>query len=184
MPSVVIRPDREASCYVVWSTVTESPHAYGDWTQMSRLLQAGIRDNDPADVVDPLSVLERADRNGSSAMGRWRMGHWGHDPHGFIYKQAGWLARADLWQAAIWQCEGRRRDILDLLEPLEDTNAFRRHLDRRKRLARNDTPLRPGARIAEAELAEAGAAVAAIKRVIGSWNTVGKPAGPLAGGPS
>lgn len=169
MPSVVIKPDRDRDEYVVWSTVTESPHGYGSREQMARLLQSGIR-NDTDDVVDPTAALDRADRHGSSAMGGWTAGHWGHDRWGWIYQQVGWLARKDLWQAAVWQCEGRVRDILDLLEPLEDDDEMRQHLARRKKKTVNDVPLRPGARIAEAELAMAGAALDAFKREVESWN--------------
>ncbi len=169
MPSVVIKPARGRDEFVVWSTVTESPHGYGNRTQMAELLQAGIRDNDPGDVVDPLAALDRADRNGSSAMGGWTEGHWGRNEWGWIYKQVGWVQRKDLWQAAVWQCEGRVREILDLLDPLEDDDEHRRLLAKRKRKTRNGT-LTPGARIAEAEIAAAGAALGALKAVVESWN--------------
>lgn len=166
MPSVVIKPDRGRDEYVVWSTVTESPHAYGNRAEMLELLRNGIRGSDE-DRADPEGPVRRAHHFGSSAMGGWTVGHWEDDC--FIYRQAGILRRPDLHRAAVLQCEGRERDILDLLDPLEDDDDARRHLARLRDRARNG-PLTPAGRIAQAEVATARAALGAIKAEVESWN--------------
>ncbi len=127
MPSVVIKPARDRDEYVVWSTVTESPHGHGTRAQMLNLLRAGIRGNAEPDAD---TVLRRADHWGSSAMGGWTEGHWDDDE--FIFHQAGWLHRRDLWRvASMMDGDGcPERDVLDLLTPLEDDADERNHLVR------------------------------------------------------
>lgn len=160
VPSVVIKPVRGRDGYVVWSTVTESPHGYGDRKKMAGLLRSGIR----GETEDSHPVLARADRHGTSDF----TGYGGWDHAGFIYKQAGWLPRRHLWRAAVWQCEGRVREILDLLDPCDDEDGAG-HLVARKAATVNG-PLTPGVRIAEAEIALAGAAIGVIRRTVEGWN--------------
>ncbi len=161
MPSVVIKPARDRDEYVVWSTVTESPHGYGNRAQTMALLRSGIRGTDAA---DPDLVLRNADHWGSSARSPWEFGHW--DDTEVIYKQAGLLPRRRLYKAAVFQCAGRERTLLDLLTPLWDDDGVR-HLARAKRQTRNSL-VSTGNR-AEAEIAMAFGAVAAIKREVESW---------------
>jgi hypothetical protein len=114
----VIKPDRGRDEYVTWSTVTESPHGYGNRAEVVGLLRDGIRRHDAEDRANPEAAVDRADGWGSSAFPKWGFGHW--DDESFIYQQAGSLPRDCLWRAAVLQCEGRGRDILDLLDPFED----------------------------------------------------------------
>lgn len=132
MPSVVIKPDRDRDEYVVWSTITETPHAYGDRAEMRDMLLDGVRRNDEEDRRNPDAALDRADRWGSSAFPQWGYGHW--DDEGFIYQQAGWLHREDLAYAARLVCEERDREVLDLLDPFEDDEGGT-HLARCKAIA-------------------------------------------------
>ncbi len=168
MPSVVIKPDRDRDRYVVWSTVTESPHGYGTRDQVVELLRDGIR-RSSEDPADPYSPLDRADRNGSSAMGGWTEGHW--DDDFFIYMQAGVLRRKDLWTAAVWLCEGRDRDVLDLLEPLEDDGDGFSGTERLKEV-KACTVNQPGSGSpwAEDQIALAEAAVEAFRSEVEGWN--------------
>ncbi len=161
MPSVVIKPVRDRDEYVVWSTVTESPHGYGNRAQMVELLRAGIRGNDAA---DPEEVVRNATHWGSSARGGWTEGHW--DDRSFIYHQAGWLHGRDLFLAAqAMDGDGCREGlILDLLTPLEDDDEKRDHLARMKR--------EYGDRIVslESERRMAGLALAQIKETFRQMN--------------
>ncbi len=131
MPSVVIRPDAAVERYVVWSTVVEAPLAYGRRGEIIRWLR--IRDPQGTDSP-PDKRLDRADRLGSSAFPQWGFGHW--DDAEFIYQQAGWLRRRDLLKAARLLWFGKEWKVLDLLDPLEDDNEMRAHLERRRRKAR------------------------------------------------
>lgn len=164
MPSVVIKPCRDRDEYVVWSTVTESPHGYGDRTEMAELLRGGIRRNDEQDRRNPEPALARADRYGSSAHPEWGEGHWGDDC--WIYHQAGILRRSGLYRAAVLQCEGRERDILDLLEPFDDEDGPRILVHAKQETVNSGDE----ALVAESEIALADDALAAIKREVESWN--------------
>lgn len=115
MPSVVIKPEAGSDTYVVWSTITESPHAYGTRQQVCAYLR--LRPGWQADDL-PEDRVDRADRYGSSAYPRWGFGHWGDDT--FIYRQTGLLHRRDLCRAVDLAVAGRERDLLDLLEPFDD----------------------------------------------------------------
>ncbi len=163
MPSVVIKPTRDRDEYVVWSTVTESPHGYGNREQMVELLRAGIRSNDAA---DPEEVVRNATHWGSSARDDWTEGHW--DDEEFIYHQAGRLHRRDLFLAAqAMDGDGCREGrLLDLLTPLEDDDEDREHLAHLKR--------EYGDQIVslESERRMAGLALAQIKMTIEGWNNM------------
>ncbi len=135
MPSVVIKPDRVRDEYVIWSTVTESPHGYGSRAEVIELLRGGIRRNDAEDRANPEAAVARADVWGSSAFPEWGFGHW--DDESFIYQQSGSLPRDCLWRASVLQCEERERDILDLLDPFEDDEGGA-WLEERKRRAEVD----------------------------------------------
>ncbi len=128
---------------------------------MVELLRAGIRGAAEANAEE---VVRNATHWGSSAVGGWTKGHW--DDTEFIYHQAGWLHRRDLFLAAQTMAgdgcrEGR---ILDLLTPLEGDDEDREHLAHLKR--------EYGDQIVslESERRMAGLALAQIKREIESWN--------------
>ncbi len=161
MPSVVIKPDRDRDEYVIWSTVTESPHGFGDRAQTADLLRWGVRGEPEPDADE---VLRRVDANGSSAMGGYPEGLWGDD--GFIYHQAGWLARSDLFAVARMMAGDGCREwgILRLLTPLEDADEEREHLEYMKREYSD--------RIVslEGERKLAGLAMRHLKQTIEGWN--------------
>ena len=162
MPSVVIKPFRDRDEYVVWSTVTESPHGYGNRAEIVDLLRSGIRCND---VVDPEEVARNATHWGSSARGGWTEGHW--DDDGFIFKQIGWLPRAHLFEVArmmgaVGGC--LLRDVLAFVEPFEDDEEDREHYDRILSEHGDDVISLDG------ERKMAGLALGQIKREIESWN--------------
>lgn len=163
MPSVVIKPARDRDEYVVWSTVTESPHGYGTREQMVGLLRAGMRGSDE-DRSDPETPVRNATHWGSSADARWAKGHW--EDESFIYHQAGWLRRGDLFLAAqAMDGDGCREGLIfDLLTPLEDDEEDREHLAYLKR--------EYGDRVVslESERKMAGLAMSQIKATIESWN--------------
>ncbi len=159
MPSVVIKPDRDRDEYVVWSTVTESPHGFGSRAEVVELLRDGIRRSDE-DRRDPESPVARADKWGSSAMPAWGEGHWGDDV--FIYHQAGILRRHFLGRAARLLAAGRERDVLELLEPFEDEDGPERLAEAKRRAG--------GGVSMERERAVADLALGRLKSEVESWN--------------
>lgn len=165
MPSVVIKTSPDEDRYVVWSTVTESPHAYGSRAEMADLLRAGIRGGDPGDRRNPEPVLARVDEHGSSDFA----GCWGWDDDEFVYKRAGWLRRQDLWAAAQLQCDRRERDLLDLLQPLEDDEEDRARLAEVKaKVSNGDGPT--GLRYAKDEIGMTAAALSAVAGAVEGLN--------------
>lgn len=138
MPSVVIKPAPDLDQYVIWSTITDSPHAYGNRAEVVEMLRAGIRHGDRDDRSNPDAAIDRADEWGSSAYPLWGRGHWHDDT--YVYAQAGFLRRKDLWQAAGLEHAGRRREILDLLTPLDDDEGGRRLAEARTVAGTTGTP--------------------------------------------
>lgn len=163
MPSVVIKPARDRDEYVVWSTVTESPHGYGNREQMVELLRAGIRGSDE-DRCDPETPVRNAAHWGSSARGGWTEGHWEDDF--CIFKQIGMMPRANLFEAArrmgrpggclLWY-------VLELVEPFEDADG-REHYDQVLREYGEDVIS------LDDERRTAGLALGQLKRTIEGWN--------------
>lgn len=94
-------PDRDL--YVGWSNNVEAPT--GIWTR-AEALAYGF----------PPSRLDRADKNGSSAIG-YNDGHW--DDEGFIAEQRGWLRRDRLGDYAQAYAREDYDAAWDLLEPFE-----------------------------------------------------------------
>jgi hypothetical protein len=159
----VIKPARDRDEYVVWSTVTESPHGYGDRAQVVELLRAGIRGSDE-DRQDPETPVRNAHHWGSSARGGWTEGHW--DDDFFIFKQVGTLPRAHLFEAArrmarpggcqLWY-------VLELVEPFGDDDG-REHYAKVLREHRDDVVS------LDEERRVAGLALSQLIRTIEGWN--------------
>lgn len=119
MPSYLVKPERDVDFYVLWSTVTESPHAWGtaEWfrSEETELDGWGNRHR-------PLTRrLESADLNGTSALepkGENPFYGWADD--GFVYRQLGILPRANLPELCRRLDLEADPDVSDLLEPFED----------------------------------------------------------------
>lgn len=161
MPSVVIKPVRDRDEYVIWSTVTESPHAFGGFEKMTALLVGGIRGGG---FERSQPVLARADQYGTSDFAGW--GGWGTDA--FIYHQAGLLPRARMYEAACLMdgfmgggCQ--EVDVLNLLDPLWDDEGGVR-LEWRKRHS-GDVAVS-----LEGERRTAGLATEQIAATVRGWN--------------
>lgn len=102
-------PDKDV--YVGWSDIAEGPT--GVWSRETAL-EYGF----------PPSLLDRADNNGSSAAGGYRLGHW--DNAGFIAEQRGWLRRDRLGDYAVEYLNGDRQAAYGLLEPFEGESEVRK----------------------------------------------------------
>ncbi len=155
MPSVVIKPARDRDEYVVWSTVTESPHGFGDRAQAADLLRWGVR----GDPEEPEPVLARVDTVGTSDFTGW--GAW--DDDGFIFKQVGWLPRPRVFEAArrMGGKACRLRYVLELVDRFDDDDG---HYDEVVREYGED------AISLEGERKTAGLAFRQLKRTIEGWN--------------
>ena len=93
MPSFVVKVAPDVDQYVVWSTVTESPHAWGTRDEIAEYLtsEAGqqVHEYQPPPIEERFA---RADLNGTSAF----HGGYGWEDAGIIFEQRGWLPRARL----------------------------------------------------------------------------------------
>jgi len=108
---LIVKAAKEWDLYVGWSGVAEGPT--GAWTR-EEALAYGF----------PRSRLDRADVNGSSALGDYRPGLW--DDDGFIAEQRGWLRRDRLGDYAQRYLAGDQSAAFDLLEPFEGETEVRR----------------------------------------------------------
>ncbi len=124
MGNVVIKLDRDRDEYVLWSTETESPIAYGTRTEMLDHLGGDLQPGTCPTCQQyvshqsiPTARLARADVKGSSDMSHgW--GWWDYDE--FLYAQQGTLARSDLARACALLCDGREADVAALLTPFDE----------------------------------------------------------------
>ncbi|MFB6392701.1 hypothetical protein AAFH96_06215 [Polymorphospora sp. 2-325] len=120
----MIKPERDRDLYVCWSTITECPIAWGDRAFM---LDHLTREHpaDGAPIAEPGARLDRADLNGTSALGGFSFfGKW--DDEGFVYEQRGVLPRQHLARACELLNNDREAEVWDLLEPFEEEMAVRR----------------------------------------------------------
>ncbi|HEY6117370.1 MAG TPA: hypothetical protein VI172_15570 [Candidatus Dormibacteraeota bacterium] len=108
---LIIKAAKDRDLYVGWSGGAEAPT--GAWTR-AEALAYGF----------PRSRLDRADGNGSSALGDYRPGLW--DDDGFIAEQRGWLRRDRLGDYAQRYLSGEQDAAFDLLEPFEGETEVRR----------------------------------------------------------
>jgi hypothetical protein len=122
--TIIVKPERDQDFYLGWSTNSESPVW---WGPRNFALTYLIEDAEKpyGDKTDPVARLDRADLNGTSALGGFAFfGRW--DDEGFIYEQRGFLPRKHLIAA----CEALGRNdepaVWDLLGPLEDGMEVRR----------------------------------------------------------
>ncbi len=126
MPSTIIKPERDRDLYVIWSTITECPIAWGDRTEVLEIITEDWRrhrDSDP--IANPAGRLDRADIYGTSAADGFAFfGRWDYD--GFMYEQRGILPRRYLARACELLEEGREPEVRDLLEPIEEGMEVRR----------------------------------------------------------
>lgn len=76
MPTVIIKPDRDADFYVAWSTVVDGPGPSGTREE----LMAHVADHPEWYGHDyPGPRFDRADEFGSSAQPQWKFGWWDDD---------------------------------------------------------------------------------------------------------
>lgn len=108
---LIVKAAKERDLYVGWSGVAEGPT--GAWTR-AEALAYGF----------PRSRLDRADANGSSALGDYRPGSW--DDDGFIAEQRGVLPRARIGDYAQLYLSGNESAAFDLLQPFEGETEVRR----------------------------------------------------------
>ena len=114
MPTIIIKPEHDRDLYVAWSTVVDSPLAWGDRDWMWDYL-----DDDAAERLD------RADANGTSAAGGYAwFGRWDYER--FVYEQRGVLPRKHLASVCEALERGDEAAVWDLLEPFEDEAEVRR----------------------------------------------------------
>lgn len=119
MPSYVVKPARDRDCYVIWSEIVDAPTHIGTRTETEAVLkQRGDWDDG--------GRLDRADRNGSSAL--WpEPGKpiYGWDDDGFMVANTfpdhpfRWLPRANLEPFVRAVDEDRLDEALTLTEPCE-----------------------------------------------------------------
>jgi hypothetical protein len=109
MGRTLIKPDRNDDFYVEWSSIVESPMAWGTREEMLAELD-----------VDGEERLARADEYGTSALwGNPRA--YGFDDDGvLIYQQRGVLRHDQLKQLCTRLGENEEADISDLLAPFDD----------------------------------------------------------------
>lgn len=108
---LLVKAAKDRDLYVGWSGIAEGPT--GEWTR-AEALAYGF----------PRSRLDRADVNGSSALGDYRPGLW--DDDGFIAEQRGWLRRDRLGDYAQRYLAGDQSAAFDLLEPFDGETEVRR----------------------------------------------------------
>ncbi|WP_416976689.1 hypothetical protein [Streptomyces sp. T028] len=108
---LIVKAAPDQDLYVGWSSIAEGPT--GAWTR-AEALAYGF----------PRSRLDRADANGSSALGDYRPGLW--DDDGFIAEQRGILRRDRIGDYAQLYLSGREDAAFDLLEPFEGEKEVRR----------------------------------------------------------
>lgn len=125
MGEVIIKPFRDKDAYVLWSTSSEVPTAYGTRAEMFEYLGGNLQAGEcptckrylPANDT-PEARLDRTDLNGSSMLA-YKFGWWDDDE--FLYAQAGMLRREDLAAACELLAQGRDDEVLTLLQPFEDS---------------------------------------------------------------
>lgn len=122
MGHIVIKPERDRDLYVVWSTIVDAPLAWGDRAEVHDYL---TRDQPGHGLAGPAARLDRADLNGTSALGDFSFfGRW--DDEGLGYEQRGYLPRQHLARACELLGEDREAEVWDLLKPFEDVGEVRR----------------------------------------------------------
>jgi hypothetical protein len=122
MTRLVIKPIADRDEYIAWSTVVEAPLSGGTRAEMLRWVanRHGM-DRGPGGAE---KLMARVDECGTSikqdpdSTFQWREGEWSDDS--FIYEQIGTIAREKMYPMFRLLVEGREREALDLLEPLED----------------------------------------------------------------
>lgn len=111
MPSYIVKVNRNEDRYVLWSTVTDSPHFWGTeeelMAHMEYLGQVGDGINDR---------FLRADVFGTSSYG----GDYSWDDSGFIFEQKGFLRRNKLGEFLDSWSDDAPFFNLSLLESFED----------------------------------------------------------------
>lgn len=108
---LIVKASKDRDLYVGWSNVAEGPT--GVWSR-AEALAYGF----------PRSRLDRADADGSSALGDYRPGLW--DDDGFIAEQRGILRRDRIGDYAQRYLAGQEDAAFDLLEPFEGETEVRR----------------------------------------------------------
>jgi hypothetical protein len=129
MVQIVLKAEQSLDLYVIWSTGTDAPIAWGTREEALLWLSDQRRRMGPHghtdDLCDPAGRLARADATGTSATAEFGFfGRW--DRHGLIYEQRGILPRYRLARACELLEEGRDAEVWDLLEPLESEMEVRR----------------------------------------------------------
>ncbi|MER7331785.1 MULTISPECIES: hypothetical protein [unclassified Micromonospora] len=129
MPSIVVKPQQGRDLYVIWSTITECPIAWGDRAETLEWLHEDWQCRQPGVIPDllsdPAGRLDRADIYGTSAAGGYAFfGRWDYD--GFMYEQRGILPRHLLARACELLEADREPEVWDLLEPIEEGMEVRR----------------------------------------------------------
>ncbi len=124
MVTIIVKPERETDFYVGWSTNSESPVWWGTHVQAHQYLTEDAK-KPYGDRTDPDVRLDRADINGTSALGGFAFfGRW--DYEAFIYEQRGYLPRWRLTEVCHLLAAEDEAGVWDLLEPLEDGMEVRR----------------------------------------------------------
>lgn len=114
MPSYVVKVNRTEDFYVVWSTVTDSPHVWGTESEIIEYLLKESRYKLSAELLTEVaSRFYRAKVNGTSAL------HLDYDWNdSFMYEQLGMLPRAKL-KDFLDSFDGKSFDTT-MLEPFEE----------------------------------------------------------------
>jgi hypothetical protein len=124
MGTTVIKVNRDEDFYVVWSSITEDPIAFGDREYIVNALydlDDRKAERIPADQR-PEARIERADKLGTSA--RWPSltdpaYHWDDGP--LIFRQQGLVRRDRLGTlCTLLLVADDHSDIEELLDPFED----------------------------------------------------------------
>ena len=110
MPSYIVKAAPEQDFYVIWSTVTESPHCWGG----QRAVRAWLHVHEDRPANDQ-PRWDCADATGTSSLD----GFYGWDDDGFIYDQRGWLPRPRLLAFLATFDSTTEEFDLSLLDPLE-----------------------------------------------------------------
>lgn len=109
MGRLILKPDRDVDFYVEWSTIVDSP------------IRSGPRAYLEAELGPDSAVrFDRADKHGSSSLGRW----YGFDDTGLItgepLPEQRWLPRSKLAAYAKALDINDRAAAMGLTEPIED----------------------------------------------------------------
>lgn len=123
MPTYIIKPEPNRNFYILWSTITDSPTAWGDRAEIEGyLIEDGLKSLQ--DRMAPRFL--RADGRGTSV-------DWGNPPffggwndEGLMYEQRGILPRRHLTRVTELLEAGDASGVWDLLEPFEDGAEVRR----------------------------------------------------------